>query len=132
MIRVGGKHSFNPVIPIPDTFGYVVGEFPEEWRSGAYVFHNPRALRPIPLSFFSILGQHWRGGDELHNQMPDFSPMTSLTIVRAKRTGVFSHAENEQMRTLLQAYVRRWDEIQARQAAFPWRLRPGDGSTKSS
>lgn len=81
MIRVGGCVDFDPTATYPKAFGYLVGDAPEDWAHGAYVYHNPRALYPVPLDFFrGIGGQHWMVDGELHNEFRDFSPFTSLTM----------------------------------------------------
>lgn len=125
MIRVGGKYSFDPAMTIPDTFGYLVGDFPEEWRHGVYVFHNPRALRPLPLHFFRGFAQHWIENGRPDNRMPEFSPMSSITLVFASRgeKRSFTASEDEQLRRLVQVKVKWWDTIQARQAGRPWQPR---------
>ena len=81
MIRVGGCVDFDPTATYPKAFGYLVGDVPEDWGHGAYVYHNPRAVNPLPLDFFrGIGGQHWMGPDgELHNEFRAFSPFSSLT-----------------------------------------------------
>lgn len=82
MIRVGGCVDFDPTATYPKAFGYLVGDAPEDWGHGAYVYHNPRAVHPVPLDFFrGIGGQHWMSQDgELHNELRDFSPFSSLTV----------------------------------------------------
>jgi hypothetical protein len=125
LMRIGGKYSFNPAMTIPDTFGYLVGDFPEEWRHGVYVFHNPRALHPIPYRFFSRLGQHWLEDGQLNNRMLDFSPMSSVTLVFASKQEkrAFSASADEKLRLLVQLKAKQWDAVQARQAGYAWRSR---------
>ena len=124
MTRVGGKYSFDSRVSIPTTFSYLVGDFSKEWRHGVSVFHNPRALHPIPFEFFHGFAQHWREGDQLNNRMSEFSPMSSLTLVFAKKApAVFSPSEDEMLRRLVQVQAQKWDAIQAMQAGYPWRPR---------
>jgi hypothetical protein len=124
MMRIGGKYSFHPAMTIPDTFGYLVGDFPEEWRHGVQVFHNPRAVRPIPFDFFGRCNQFWLEGDQIENRMLDFSPMSSITFVLASKSGehLFSPSEDEKLRHAVQLRAREWDTVQARQAGRSWRV----------
>ncbi len=81
MIRVGQCVDFDPRATVPQAFGYLVGDAPETWSHGAYVYHNPNAKYPIPLDFFSTLGgQHWITDGQPHNKLREFSPFASITI----------------------------------------------------
>jgi hypothetical protein len=85
MIRFGTCSNFDPTATLPDTFGYLVGDAPEEWTHGMYVYHNPKAKNPVPLSFFKGLGgQHWIDGNGVpDNRLRDFAPMGSMTFTLA-------------------------------------------------
>jgi hypothetical protein len=47
LTRVGTCMNFDPTATLPATFGYLVGDFPEEWGHGMSVYHNPRAIHPV-------------------------------------------------------------------------------------
>jgi hypothetical protein len=81
MIRSGTCVDFDPTATYPKAFGYLVGDAPEDWAHGVYVYHNPKAKHPIPLDFFrGIGGQIWVKDGEMDNEFRDFSPFASLTI----------------------------------------------------
>ena len=81
MIRVGQRVDFDPRATLPKAFGYLVGDAPEEWCHGAYVYHNPNATHPLPLEFFRKLGgQHWVANGRPRNELREFSPFSSITI----------------------------------------------------
>ena len=43
MIRSGTCVDFDPTATYPKAFGYLVGDAPEDWGHGVYVYHNPNA-----------------------------------------------------------------------------------------
>lgn len=89
MIRVGCCVDFDPTATYPRAFGYLVGDAPEDWGHGAYVYHNPRAVHPVPLDFFrGIGGQHWMVNGERQNELRDFSPFSSLTMTNVAPEGM--------------------------------------------
>ena len=46
------------------------------------VYHNPKALHPIPIEFFEgFSGRHWIANDVYDNLLRDFSPYSSLTVL---------------------------------------------------
>ncbi len=82
MTRVGMMMDFDPVATVPTTFGYLVGDFNEEWGHGMSVFHNPNAKHPIPVGFFEgFSGRHWFENGQYENLFRDFSPYSSLTAM---------------------------------------------------
>ena len=88
MIRVGSCVDYDPRATIPQAFAYLVGDAPEGWGHGAYVYHNPNAKCPVPLGFFRGLGgQHWFNDGQLRNELRDFAPLTSTTCVYVAASG---------------------------------------------
>jgi hypothetical protein len=109
MWRVGTCIDFDPRATYPSAFGYLVGDAPEEWAHGAYLYHNPNAKFPIPLDVFrgpdarrGIGGQHWVAEGALHNALRDFSPMCSMTFIAQSSDGKpFSPAADDGLRELV-------------------------------
>jgi hypothetical protein len=82
MIRVGSCMDFDPTATVPQAFGWLVGDFPEEWGHGMSVYHNPNALHPIPIDFFDgFSGRHWFEAGRYENLFREFTPYSSLTIL---------------------------------------------------
>ena len=81
MIRVGSCLDFDPAATAPNCFGYLVGDPDEEWGHGMYVYHNPGARRPIPISYFEgFSGRHWFEGGVYDNLFREFAPYNSITM----------------------------------------------------
>lgn len=81
MVRAGLRLDFDPAATAPAAFGYLVGDFDEEWGHGMNVYHNPNAAHPVPVSFFDgFSGRHWFEGGQYENLFCDFSPFSSVTI----------------------------------------------------
>ena len=81
MVRVGFEVDFDPAATRPATFGYLVGDFGEEWGHGLAVYHNPNAIHPIPIGFFEdFSGRHWFDSDQYENLFREFSPHSSVTV----------------------------------------------------
>ena len=86
MIRVGFRVDFDPSATAPATFGYLVGDFNEEWGHGMIVYHNPNAIHPIPVDFFEgFSGIHWFENGQYENVFRDFSPHSSVTVTYQTR-----------------------------------------------
>lgn len=117
MIRVGVGADFDPTASYPKAFGYLVGDAPEDWGHGAYVYHNPRARHPVPLDFFKgIGGQHWTAGAELHNELRDFSPFSSLTFTYSAPEGAERvRFDDEMLRKLAHIKAARLEEENRRE-----------------
>jgi hypothetical protein len=83
--RFGLAWNRDPCAAMPTRFQYHVGDprFPEDWKQGLEVFHNPVAREPLSRTFFHGLVQHrldefgrvvsWGG--------PAFHPLSSKTIM---------------------------------------------------
>ena len=81
MVRVGLKTDFDPAATAPLGFGYLVGDFDEEWEHGVSVYHNPNAAHPIPVGFFEgFSGTHWFEDGQYENLFRAFSPYSSVTV----------------------------------------------------
>jgi hypothetical protein len=85
MIRVGMCYNHEPDSTEPLPFMYVVGDPSapvETWAEGLSMFHNPKALAPVPYELFPGIAHHWLDG---HNRMrsviPVFHPYGSVTQV---------------------------------------------------
>ena len=86
MVRVGFTVDFDPSATAPATFGYLVGDFYEEWGHGMMVYHNPNAIHPIPIGFFEgFSGIHWIEDGQYENLFRDFSPHSSVTVTYQTR-----------------------------------------------
>ena len=61
MFRVGAKHRFDPNATEPITFKVEVTptKYSESWSEGVRIYHNPRALIPIPDNLFENCSQHF-------------------------------------------------------------------------
>ena len=80
MVRVGFTMDFNLAATAPAAFGYLVGDFDEEWGHGMSVYHNPNATHPVPVNFFEgFSGRHWFENGNYENLFRDFSPYSSVT-----------------------------------------------------
>jgi hypothetical protein len=51
----------------------------ETWVEGMSVYHNPRALHPLPEAYIPTAAHHYFRNDEIVSHMPDFHPAGSLT-----------------------------------------------------
>ena len=60
MVRVGLMMDFDPSATVPAVFGFLVGDFGEEWGHGMSVYHNPNAKHPIPATFFDGFSRQYR------------------------------------------------------------------------
>ena len=85
MIRVGFQTDFDPSATAPTTFGYLVGDFEEDWGHGMSVYHNPHATHPIPTGFFEGFSEHWFENGRYDNLIREFSPYSSVTVTYRTR-----------------------------------------------
>lgn len=124
MWRVGGRIDFDPTATYPKAFGYLVGDVPEDWAHGAYVYHNPNAKHPIPLHVFrGIGGQHWMAEGVPDNELREFSPLSSITFtVEAKEGHGFTPEADALFRERVRQMVRDLDAENARTLTYhAWR-----------
>ncbi|MDH7945155.1 hypothetical protein QGM61_15140 [Pseudohongiella sp. SYSU M77423] len=75
------KHDSNSALP--DTFSYEVdGDYLEDWSEGISVFHNPKAVHPLPPDMFPGVAHHFMQEDgQIVSSLPEFHPYTSVTIM---------------------------------------------------
>lgn len=81
MIRSGACHDHTPDAIAPKPFRYVVDEGANEtWSEGLSLFHNPRAIHPVPESCFPSIAHHQYRDESLVSLVPDFHPYASITM----------------------------------------------------
>lgn len=83
MIRVGTKPNpdQNSTEPIHFTAEVEPDKYSESWTEGVQLFHNPRALLPIPPGVFENCAHHLlRDGRRVH-YMPEAFVFTSHTMI---------------------------------------------------
>jgi hypothetical protein len=90
MIRGGLKHDFNPDATVPIRFAVDVepGKYSEDWSEGVRVFHNPRALLPIPFGLFERCAYHFlRDGQRVAMLPYEFIHSSHTVIIAPKKDG---------------------------------------------
>jgi hypothetical protein len=88
MLRVGVKHNFDPnaTEPIHFTAEVEPGKYSEEWTEGVRIFHNPRALLPIPPGAFEGCAHHFLKHGRRVAMLPDgFIHSSHMMIIAPKR-----------------------------------------------
>jgi hypothetical protein len=85
----GNMHGFrrgtcyypNPDATKPLEFGYAVDDppVPETWGQGLMVFHNPRALFPVPRGYFVNAAETYIEDGQMQVDVPRFHPYMSQT-----------------------------------------------------
>lgn len=82
-LRAGFRYNPDPDAVVPTRFSHEVaeGELHEGWADELQVFHNPRALRPIPPEFFAGLTQHFLEGEQLRTTYSGEAILSSFSIV---------------------------------------------------
>jgi hypothetical protein len=78
-LRLGLAYSLDPDAVMPEPFWYVVGDRNESWEEEAIVFHNPKALHPIPEGFFGDCIEVFCSDRGYLHKLNGFHPLTSLT-----------------------------------------------------
>lgn len=92
MVRSRLCYDHTPNSATPAAFSYMVGHPlapPETWGQGLSVYHNPRALLPLPHDLLP-LAYHFHDGRRLRSLLPDFHPLWSQTAIfveKAERLG---------------------------------------------
>ena len=90
MIRVGVKHNFDPnaTEPIHFTAEVEPGKYSERWTEGVRVFHNPRALLPIPPGVFEECAHHFlEDGHRVAMLPPDFVHSSHMMVIAPEKDG---------------------------------------------
>jgi hypothetical protein len=85
MIRAGSRYNHTPHATEPLPFSYVVGHPSapvETWAEGLSMFHNPRALVPVPQVLFPGIAHHWLDDqNRMRSEVPAFHPYGSVTQI---------------------------------------------------
>jgi hypothetical protein len=88
MLRVGVKHNFDPnaTEPIHFTAEVEAGTYSENWAEGVRVFHNPRAVLPIPSGVFESCAHHFLEDGRRVAMLPDgFIHSSHMMVIAPKR-----------------------------------------------
>jgi hypothetical protein len=89
MVRVGTHylHDRNAADPAP--FVAIVNDpgYEEDWIQGMNVFHNPRALVPLPPQMLPGAGHHFIEGERMASYLPNFHPFGTQTLIEIPATG---------------------------------------------
>lgn len=85
MIRVGTCYNHEIQATEPLRFRYVVGDPSapvETWAEGLSMFHNPKALVPVPQELFPGIAHHWLDNqNRMRSTIPPFHPYGSITQI---------------------------------------------------
>ena len=82
MIREGTTVDHDPNALTPKVFRAIVNApgYAEHWVEGVSIFHNPRALHPVPDTWFPGAAHHHLLPDgQMRSLTPDFHPFGSVT-----------------------------------------------------
>lgn len=81
MIREGTCHDHDPNASIPKFFRYKVDESSNEtWGEGLSMYHNPKAIHPIPKELFPSIAHHEFQDGQIVSVLPEFHLYASLTF----------------------------------------------------
>jgi hypothetical protein len=84
LLRAGTCYNPDPDAVVPFQFQYFVGdpEVPEEtWAQGLAMYHNPKALVPVPPQLFPGIAHHFLDDENrMRSVIPGFHPMSSFTL----------------------------------------------------
>lgn len=83
MIRRGTCVNHDPNTVMPKVFALKVNDpnYSESWNEGLSMFHNPRAVNPIPEDFLPGIAHHRLEGDQVLSRTPAFHPLGSNTLI---------------------------------------------------
>lgn len=82
VIREGTAVDHDPNALVPKVFRAIVNAagYAEQWVEGVSIFHNPRALHPVPDAWFPGAAHHHLLPDgQMRSLTPDFHPFGSVT-----------------------------------------------------
>lgn len=81
-IRKGVCYNFRPEATEPLEFSYNLDDplIIENWGQGLMVFHNPKALYPIPRGYFKDAGESYLKDGQVKTDLPSFYPYMSMTL----------------------------------------------------
>lgn len=81
MVRMGTHYNHDPNAHLPTPFKYFVDEKSQEtWAEGLSMFHNPKALHPVPKELFPTIAHHRYRDGQIESTLPEFHPYASLTM----------------------------------------------------
>ena len=88
-IRVGFRYDPDPNAYMGKRFAEEVGAdgYTEGWADELQVFHNPRALRPLPRECFGPLNQHFFEDGEMVTYCGTDAVLSSFTMILHARKG---------------------------------------------
>ena len=83
MLRVGKRYDHREGSLVPADFSLEIeeGKTIETWSEGVSIFHNPKAINPLPPELFSMAGHHQLVNGVLVSYLPDFWPLVSITHI---------------------------------------------------
>ena len=80
--RIGYRHDPTPHAAEPKPFhGEITEETKERWADELQLFHNPRALHPIPIELFEGTAHHFFEDGEPHSIGPNDRILGSYTAI---------------------------------------------------
>ena len=80
-VPFGQCYNHEPHAVSPKVFRYLVDETCEEtWAEGLSMFHNPRAVYPVPEELFPSIAAHKFRNKLIVSRTPDFHPFSSVTL----------------------------------------------------
>jgi hypothetical protein len=93
MFRFGTcyRHDPNATLPAPFMYEVGTGNAPKEkWNQGTIFFHNPKAIKPIPVGWLGASADMYiKNGEHMTIFHDDFHPYMSLTnIVSADKNNI--------------------------------------------
>lgn len=83
MRRIGTafRHDRNADTPLPFDLDVTDPTYRESWAEGLSMFHNPRALHPIPLEWLPGIAHDRFLDGQIISDIPSFHPYGSVTLV---------------------------------------------------
>lgn len=124
LARSGVCHNHDPRATEPLPFAYCLHDdvHTETWGEGLEVFHNPRALIPLPRGYFPDAADSALENGLLNSLVPAFHPFTTEMMNGAVKGFEFTR---EQSGVAVDSIMKReFDELALRPARFPmWRER---------
>lgn len=84
MIRRGTRynHSANAAFPVPFVDLVHKPEYVEGWSEGMNVYHNPRAIAPVPREFLPAAAHHFLTAEgQIRSLIPENHPFGSETVI---------------------------------------------------
>ncbi|HUA67930.1 MAG TPA: hypothetical protein VMA13_05220, partial [Candidatus Saccharimonadales bacterium] len=98
LLRVGTKLNPDPDATEPIAFCVEIepGMYSESWTEGIQIYHNPRALLPIPPELFAGCAHHsMRDGRRIHIIPDSFVYSSNTIILAAKENSTDEHGHRQ-------------------------------------